>query len=176
MKHHWLVALVLALGIQPASAENIGGSTPEAPAVASLQKVGEAKLRVMFWDVYESSLYTATGQYNPDTRPLRLDIRYLRDITGEQLIKQTRKEWRAQGLNHPKQDAWLEQLAALWPDVSENDVISLLLDERDNAHFSLNGRSLGTVRDPAFARQFAAIWLSPDTTRPKLRAKLIGQG
>lgn len=176
MKPHWLLVVAFALGIQQASADNSVDASVNPTAVASLQKVGEAKLRVMFWDVYESSLYTATGQYNPETRPLRLDIRYLRDITGEQLIKQTRKEWKAQGLKHPKQDAWLEELSALWPDVSENDVISLLLDERDTAHFSLNGRSLGTLADPAFARQFAAIWLSPDTTRPELRAKLIGQG
>jgi hypothetical protein len=176
MKSLWLALFALCLGVQSAAAENVGAAVSAESASPALRKVGEAKLTVMFWDVYESSLYTQTGQYAPNDRPLRLDIRYLRNIRGEDLIKQTRKEWRAQGLNHPQQEAWLERLAALWPDVSENDVISLLVDEQNVAHFSLNGKPLGTVEDPAFTQQFAAIWLSPDTTRPELRAKLIGQG
>ncbi len=147
-----------------------------APDQAALQKCGEAKLSVLFWEVYESSLYTPTGAYEQGTRPLRLEIRYLRDIRGGDLVKQTKKEWDAQGLAHPNQSTWLARLTELWPDVSEDDVIALHLDDRNISRFTLNGETIGTIEDPDFGEQFAAIWLSPNTTRPELRQALIGEG
>ena len=164
-----LLALVL-LGSLPVRAD-----MAEAPSDRPLQKCGEAKLSVLFWEVYESSLFTATGSYTPGTRPLRLEIRYLRDIRGEDLVKQTQKEWEAQGLAHANQSAWLKRLTELWPDVVEDDVIALHIDDGNISRFSVNGETVGTIEDPDFGEQFAAIWLSPDTTRPKLRRALIGE-
>ena len=145
-----------------------------AAANTPLEKCGEAKLTVLFWDIYESSLYTPEGRYTPGIRPLRLEIKYLRDIKAQDLIEQTAKEWRAQGLDDPRHVQWLADLAALWPDVSGNDVITLTIDEASHAHFSFNGRSVGSIEEPDFARDFSGIWLSPLTTRPKIRAALIG--
>jgi hypothetical protein len=39
--------------------------------------------------------------------------------------------------------------------------------------FLLNGRPLGEVRDPDFARVFFGIWLSPRTSEPALREALL---
>jgi hypothetical protein len=63
----------------------------------------------------------------------------------------------------------------IWPDVRENDVIALELREDRSSEFYVNGRPAGTIPDPLFGQQFLDIWLSPDTTRPQLRAQLLGQ-
>lgn len=176
MIHRALAIIMLFMAAAHATADDAGNhatNTFEAGTEA-LKKCGEAKLTVLFWDVYESALYTPDGAYQPGVRPLKLDIRYLRNIKASDLVKQTRKEWQAQGLAHPQQEAWLAQLEALWPDVAANDVITLMIDQSGNAQFNFNGEPLGAIPEPAFADQFAAIWLSPNTTRPELRAQLIG--
>ena len=55
----------------------------------NLKKVGEAKLKVLFWDVYNSSLYNQTGEYQAEHFPQVLKIDYLRDIDAEDLIDRT---------------------------------------------------------------------------------------
>ena len=172
------LTLLFALGANSVIAEGVGVASAsvvdDASSAPTLAKVGEAKLSVMFWDVYESSLYTADGNYQAGVRPLRLEIRYLRDIAAKDLVKQTGKEWRAQGIEFTDHDEWLNELLTLWPDVSEGDVIALAIDASGRATFEFNGAPLGSIEDPRFGEDFAGIWLSPNTTRPELRAALIG--
>ena len=140
-----------------------------------LQLVGEAELKVLFWPVYHSRLYTGDGRYHPDQRPVRLEIQYLRTIDADDLISRTALEWEQQGLAHERQQQWLETLNRLWPDVNENDVLALELDENDRSTFYFNGEVLGTLSDRDFGTHFLGIWLSPQTSRPELRAALIGR-
>jgi len=141
----------------------------------SLQMVGKARLEVLFWPVYESRLYSADGSYREGQRPLRLEIQYLRNFDAEDLVERTGQEWQGQGLTHPAQQQWLARLAQLWPDVRENDVLALALDQDGGSAFYLNGELLGTIADPDFGGQFVDIWLSTKTSRPEMRLALIGQ-
>ena len=50
--------------------------------IDELKKIGEAKLKVLFWDVYNSSLYSKTGKYEEEQFPQALKINYLIDIHG----------------------------------------------------------------------------------------------
>lgn len=143
-------------------------------AEAELEKVGEARLKVMLWSVYDSRLYAPGGQYERGMRPLKLEIEYLRDISAEDLVKRTGKEWEDMGLSHERQGEWLQQLRSLWPDVSKNDVLTLELDANSHATFYSNDERLGTIEDGAFGQHFIDIWLSPETSRPELRLALIG--
>lgn len=139
-----------------------------------LQMVGQARLEVLWWPVYDSRLYSPGGIYVEGTRPLRLEIQYLRDIQAQDLIENTRKEWQRLGLVGAQQQ-WLQDLVRLWPNVKKNDVLALALDKLGRSTFFLNGQALGTIEDPGFGRDFLAIWLSPETSRPELRLALIGE-
>jgi Chalcone isomerase-like len=140
----------------------------------TLHMVGQARLEFMFWPVYESRLYSADGTYQEDQLPLRLEIQYLRDVDAEDLVKHTQSEWRRQGLSHGGEQQWLETLWRLLPDVRENDILALVVDERGSSTFLVNGQPLGQIDDPHFGKQFLAIWLSPATSRPELRQALLG--
>jgi len=145
------------------------------PQEVPLQKVGEARLKVFVWPVYTSRLYSADGNYVAGQRPVRLDIEYLRDVDDEDLVSHTEKEWRHQNITHERQRRWLAQLAQLWPDVAEGDVLSVAVDKRNVSTFYRNGERLGTLEDPDFGQSFLGIWLSPDTSRPELRLALLGK-
>ena len=140
----------------------------------TLKKCGSARLKVLLWEVYESSLYTPDGTWHEDTRPFRLDIRYLRKISAEDLVKQTGKEWGEQGKVSPQHVAWQEDLRLMWPNVTDGDVISLAVDTAGISTFLFNGAVIGSLADPQFGKDFSGIWLAADTTRPKLRRQLLG--
>ena len=164
----------LAIALAGAAANAAPGWAGPADA-APLALVGEARLEVLFWSIYRSRLYCPDGVYEPGVRPLRLEIEYLRDIRSEDLVRRTAREWDKLGVTDPARERWLATLAELWPDVEENDVLAVELDEDNRATFSHNGRRLGTLEDPAFGQQFVAIWLSPESSRPELRLALTGK-
>ncbi|MEH6582305.1 MAG: chalcone isomerase family protein [Halioglobus sp.] len=141
----------------------------------SLKLVGEARLKVLLWSVYDSRLYSKTGNYNPELRPLRFEIEYLRNIQASDLVLQTELEWEQQGVDHPRRAQWLETLLKIWPDVAEDDVLTLHLDEQGESTFYSNDVLLGKIGDPDFGVHFLDIWLSPATSRPGLREGLLGQ-
>ena len=170
MIRSFLAAVLASLAIPLAHASTEAGIAAAPP----MQKVGEAKLRVLFWDIYQSRLYTESGNYQRGQRPLKLEIQYLLDIKSDALVDRTRTEWEQQGLENANQEQWLAALRELWPDVSQNDVLVLEIDQDNRSTFYHNGNRLGTIEDAGFGQQFVDIWLAPTTTRPELRLALIG--
>jgi hypothetical protein len=146
-----------------------------ANGLEELKKVGEAKLTFMFWDVYQSHLYTETGEYLEDTYPVALDIQYLRDIKAKDLVHRTAQEWQKLGLQEPIFTPWLAKLEAIWPNIVKNDKLLLVVDKYKKSTFYYNGQEIGELEDPAFGPGFLAIWLDDKASYPQLRKQLIGQ-
>jgi len=143
-------------------------------STASWPLVGEARLKVLLWKVYDSALYTPSGRWL-GAGPYQLSLTYLRDIPVEQLIKETRKAWDEQNRMHPEQENWLRALAEMWPDISAGDNLVFGVGADDQNQFWFNGQSIGGIDHPDFAAFFGGIWLSEDSPRPALRARLIGE-
>jgi hypothetical protein len=145
------------------------------PSTADLEKVGEARLKFLLWSVYDSRLFTPSGDYREGDRPLKLEVTYLLNVKADALIERTLTEWEAMGRAHPRQDEWAKQLASIWVDIDANDTLSLELDRENRATFRRNGELLGQIEDPEFGQEFVDIWLSPDCTRPEIRTALLGR-
>ena len=135
--------------------------------------VGEARLKVLIWEVYDSALYTPSGRWQGEA-PYQLSLHYLRDIPAAKLIEETDKAWQEQGRNHPKQGEWLRLLGELWPNITEGDNLVFGLNAAGDSAFWFNGTLIGSIDDRDFGGLFGGIWLDPDTPRPGLRAELIG--
>ena len=54
--------------------------------------VGEARLKVLIWEVYDSALFTPSGHWQGDA-PYRLSLHYLRNIPAAKLVEETEKAW-----------------------------------------------------------------------------------
>ena len=135
--------------------------------------VGEARLKVLFWEVYDSALFTPSGRWQGGA-PYQLSLHYLRDIPAAKLVEQTEKAWQEQSRSHPQQSEWLALLVELWPDISEGDNLVFGLTASGESAFWFNGSLIGCGEERDFGALFGGIWLDPDTPRPKLRAQLIG--
>tara|TARA_R110000868_G_scaffold59891_2_gene183624 strand:- start:3848 stop:4378 length:531 start_codon:yes stop_codon:yes gene_type:complete len=140
-----------------------------------LKKVGEARLSVLFWDIYDSALYTQSGVYRSEEFPQALDIVYLRDIESIELIENTKEEWQKLGINDEDSVRWLGNLTQLLPNIKKGDRLTLVVNTHKHSEFFLNSNSIGSVCDAKFGPAFLRIWLDAGSSYPKVRRKLIGK-
>jgi len=142
-------------------------------ALPPLKQVGKSSLRVMVFKVFDSVLFTETGEWRDPKTSFRYELTYARNILGSVLASQTTKEWNHLGFTDKRQASWVKYLEMIWPDVSKGDTITFDVDASGVSRFYFNGEWLGAVEDPDFAPMFIAIWLSPETSRPAHREGLL---
>jgi len=168
-----LCALALLPGL-PALA-----SPPEPTLTAALQdkiSVGKARLKVWGFDVYDATLFARTGfdaaRYG-DQR-FALELAYLRNFDGADIAERSVEEMRRVApIDDTRAAAWLKAMTDVFPNVKKGDRITGVHVPGTGARFYLNGRLLGEVADDAFSRQFFGIWLSPQTSQPRMRETLL---
>ena len=161
----WFLAVLCTL--------SFSGVTMADP-LSELNKVGEAKLQVLFWDVYNSSLYSQTGQYQAERFPQALKIDYLRNIDANDLIEKTQDEWEKLGIEKVKFTPWIPLLTDIFPDIKKGDSLLLSVDKNLQSEFFFNGKKIGEITDQTFGKTFLRIWLDENCRYPKVRNKLIG--
>ena len=145
-----------------------------ADPLSELKKVGEAKLQVLFWDVYNSSLYSQTGQYQAESFPQALKIDYLRNIDANDLIEKTQDEWEKLGIEKVKFTPWITLLTDIFPDIKKGDSLLLSVNKNLQSEFFFNGKKIGEITDQTFGKTFLRIWLDENCRYPQVRNKLIG--
>jgi len=151
------------------------------PVVASpvedLKPVGSTTLKVMFWTIYDSTLFTPDGRFSGVVPGLALRIDYRRNIARDRLIDTTREQWQELNLYLPElSEQWLAELSLLWPDIARGDSIILRVEADLAASFFYNGELLGRLENAEFTRRFLTIWLGEQSAFPKQRDELIGAG
>lgn len=145
------------------------------PAVAL---AGQDTMRVWGFEVYHASLWVVPGFDGAAyaQHPFALELRYLRNFSGADIAMRSLREMRRQGPIEPSTEArWQAQMRAVFPDVKTNDRITGIHQPGVGAVFFYNDRPLGEIRDPAFAKAFFGIWLSPQTSEPTLRSALLAK-
>lgn len=140
-----------------------------------MQTVGEARMRVLFWDVYDARLLAPQGAYRED-RPFALSLTYLRKLDGEKIAARSIEEMRGQGVtDETALNRWLAFLTSVIPDVRETDEIIGLAAADGSTRFFRDGALIGEIDDARFTRAFFDIWLGEKTSEPRLRDQLLGQ-
>ncbi|MCO7226920.1 chalcone isomerase family protein [Pleionea sp. CnH1-48] len=147
---------------------------------SSLVELGKGTYTWWGISIYNASLWGAqpfNGDYGR-TRPLRLNIRYLMDIEGEELVETTMDEWLDLELDKTTEcqdiNRWEKQLNKIWPDIKEGDQLTLDVMTTGESIFLFNEQPIGRIKDPFFAGCFLAIWLHEATNAPALREQLLG--
>lgn len=141
-------------------------------ATDNFKTVGEARMSHLFWDIYDAKLLTPNGVYQPGQYPIVLSLTYLRDIDASDIVQATNEQWKHLGQNELV-GRYDQQLLGMWPDIKQGDNLSLLVTSEGNANFYYNQIKVGQIQNENFSRQFLAIWLSPNTSQPRMRDQLI---
>ncbi|MCW3173283.1 chalcone isomerase family protein [Shewanella subflava] len=152
----------------------LSGSSTDTDVPLKLIQVGEADMDVLWFDVYLAKLYSIDGIYQPRRFPLMLDIEYHRDISAQELIDATIDQWHENGISSAEINQIKSHLTSAWPDVKQNDRLSFIIHNEQQAEFLFNDKPFYQLADQRFSEAFIGIWLSEKTTHPKLRKQLIG--
>jgi hypothetical protein len=138
------------------------------------QKVGEARLRMWFFDIYDASLIAPNGKFT-DQSPFALSLTYLRDFDGIDIASRSIDEMRKLGMkDEMKLAKWYEQMQRIFPNVKDGQTITGLVDKQRFSHFYFEEQELGAIEDTEFSQWFFNIWLSENTSEPKMRKQLLG--
>lgn len=151
--------------------------------LARFREVGRGEMDWWFMTLYRARLLTPDGSYQPNSFPQQLEIQYYRDIPASRLLEATKHQWLHLGYDREQISAWLALLEGLWPDVKQGDRLSFVANGPQRGHFLFNDKPLAAIvidesassEHKRFADAFLAIWLSERSSRPQLRAQLIGE-
>ncbi|MBC7916225.1 MAG: chalcone isomerase family protein [Rhodoferax sp.] len=166
-----LLAVCMASQAEPVPQE-LASQVPQAALS------GQATMRFLGFEIYRASLWVAPGfaGANYAQNKFALELRYLRNFQGADIAKRSIVEMRRQdGFDAQLAPQWEQQMRALFPNVQTGDRITGVHLPGTGAEFYGNGKLLGEIRDPLFARLFFGIWLSPQTSEPALRKDLLIQ-
>ena len=139
-----------------------------------LTLVGSSQLRVAFFKVFNSKLFTKTGSgMTPVTRS-GLSLRI--NVISPAVFWQSRQRrsgiiWSLMTLD----DRSGRQRSWLCGQMSKRATRLRLMSTSKASAFFYNGTWVGSVEDPDFAPAFIAIWLSPKTSRPAHREGLLAE-
>ncbi len=140
---------------------------------AELKVVGQAEMRWLMFPLYRVTLKTIDGQYQANRFPQMLDIVYLRNIAKQDLLTATDGEWKGLGVPFSQRKEWIRQLGNLWPSIKRGDRLAFQVTQQGSNYFLYNGKKIGGVADKQFSEAFLSIWLSPKTSRPRIRQRLL---
>lgn len=138
------------------------------------QLVGTARLKVLFWDIYDAQLFAPDGRYKSE-QPFALRLEYLRALDGEKIAQRSVKEMRKLGFDdEQKLEQWFSLMTDIFPDVESGTQLTGIRTD-DGATLFLKNRSLlAKVEDPTFTQWFFRIWLGENTSEPEMRRALLG--
>ena len=170
--NNYIVGILLVL----ISANSFAASPGKVASLKAgeLKVVGQAEMRWLMFPLYKVTLKTTDGLYRENRFPQMLDIVYLRNIDKQDLLTATDGEWKRLGIAESKRKEWIRQLGNLWPSIKRGDRLAFQVNSGGQNYFIYNGKRIGGIVDKQFGRSFLGIWLSPKTSRPGIRQRLIG--
>ena len=138
--------------------------------------VGKGRLTVWGFQVYDARLW-ALPSFKPGNltaQPFALELSYLRDFASRDIAERSITEMRRSAdINESQAKAWTYEMQRVIPDIKKGDRVMGIHRPGAGAQLLINGKASGEIRDAEFARLFFGIWLSPQTSEPKVRLALL---
>lgn len=168
-----LLAAAVALAVT-ASALAMTRPAEIADSINATRPYGSGSLSWLFLTAYDASLWTDAAQWSMN-EPFALTLVYRMSFSTEELVDRTINEMKAiaPGISDVRLDRYRAALSRAFPSVKSGDRITALHTPGAAVSFFHNGKPAGDSHDATLAEPFFAIWLSPKTPEPKLRAALL---
>jgi hypothetical protein len=172
-----LVALALHT---VATANHLKVDAPPLPAAVTalapgLAAQGGGEMTFLGLSIYNGWYWGPGHDWQLDA-PFAIDLHYRRRLAGASIAERSVTEIEKLGLATQEQLArWGEAMRRIFPDVASGDQVTGLFLPPGGVRYFLNGRPVGEIVDPSFARAFFGIWLDPRTSRADFRQKLLGR-
>ena len=168
----YALCVVLMLTLYAATS-HAAAPPPVEEHVANAHLAGQGTFTYFGLKIYDAELWVGPQGVAAGS-PFALDLRYARKLDGLKIADASAEQMEKIGAGTIAQrKAWLATMREIFPDVREGARITGVNVPSAGASFYLDGKLLGSVPDPQFARAFFGIWLDEKTTAPALRKALL---
>lgn len=169
------LALLLMLGNASAGTAplEVRADLPDAALAA------HTRFTFLGFGVYDAHLWATPGfsVLDYDRHAFALVLTYLRDFSGQAISQRSVAEMRRQpGATDAQLESWARRMNEVFPDVRKGDRLTGIHRPGQGARFHINGQLAGHLPDADFSRRFFGIWLSAQTSDPRLRDTLAAPG
>lgn len=138
-------------------------------ALSDWKKINDLDYTWGPFKIYNISLFTETGEYQPNIRPLMLSLKYDKPVDGRDFAISIARSWARLDINLPNQNAVIDRLRKLLPDLKAGDTLNYIA-LNDRGYFIVNDQVISEEFDKATNDAILAIWLDP---KVELSHKLI---
>jgi len=175
----WLpLAFALSLAVTAFSARAIDAPPLPSQVLAlapNLKVQGGGELTFFGISVYDGYYWSPTRGWTQDG-PFALDLHYHRALDGAKIAERSVSEIAKLGYGTLEQRVrWGEEMRRMFPDVRRGDRLTGVNLPGGVVRYFHNGKSIGEIADPGFARAFFGIWLDPKTSEGDFRQLLLGE-
>lgn len=152
-------------GAKPAEITNV---------IKAVAPYGTGSLHMLFMSAYDAALWTDASRWSMQA-PFAISMTYhfacdASDIVDRAIDEMSRAN---PSLSTSTLARYRSMIAGLFPGVKSGDEMTALSTPDGTVKFFHDGQQTGQVHDASFAQAFFGIWLSPETSEPSLRAKLL---
>ena len=140
-----------------------------------LQVIGTGVLKVFFMDIYKLTLHSKEPNYAVSDH-FALEFNYKNSVSKKTIVDATMGELsKAPNVGPVEIKAWKQILEKGISDMQAGEKASVVFSKSGDVEFWLANQEPISFKDLKFAENFAAIWLGPKTSHPKLRSALLGK-
>ena len=171
----FVIAVLVSMQFLSLPAQAAGLQACATRHIPKAELVGEGRLSVLAWDIYDAQLFAPKGQLTKQA-PFALKLSYLRDVKSDAIVKTTIDEISRQGFKDKNRlQRWQQKLSRIYPDVKKGSTLIGVRTAKGTTVFCAADREIGRIDDPEFTKHFFNIWLGDKTKSPDLRRRLLGQ-
>ena len=145
-----------------------------ATANADWKQVGKAEYNWGPFHIYTVSLFTESGNYSSEQRPLMLRIKFAKTVEGKNFAISLFKEMALDKMPADQAESLRKRLIKNFPDFKPDDVLNYIA-LNDEGYFVLNDTVLDEHFDAPFNHEFIAIWLDSPSSFKQLQPRLLGE-
>ena len=139
------------------------------------QVVGTGVLKVFFMDIYSLTLHSKERDYSVSDH-FALEFDYKTPVSKKTIVDASMDELsKAPNVGSVEIKAWKQLLEKGISDMEAGKKATVVFSKSGDVEFWSKNRKPVSFQDLNFAKNFAAIWLGPQTSHPKLRLALLGK-
>ena len=140
-----------------------------------LRVVGTGVLKVFFMNIYRLTLHSKERDYRVSDH-FALEFDYKKSVSKKIIVDASMDELsKAPNVSSAEKKAWKQILEKGISDMQAGEKASVVFSDTGDVEFWSENRKPISFQDLKFAKNFAAIWLGPQTSHPKLRLALLGK-
>lgn len=129
-------------------------------AIATWNKINDVDYIWGPFKIYNISLFTETGDYTDNIRPLMLTLKYAKPVDGRDFAISLARSWGNLGIVLQNQDEVVDRLRKILPNIKKDDLLSYIALE-DKGYFVLNDLVIPEEFNKEFNDAIVAVWLDP---------------